>query len=134
MEVAMPEVFQVRRGELYEQVWTEPVVKVAAKYGITGTALSKICRKAGIPVPPVGHWQRLQYGYTPERSPLPALPNRASDVIRIEKRPPNPVSSPEAQVEVAREEDEKNRIHVTERLAQPHPLVRITAEVLRDQR
>ena len=41
----------VSREELYEQVWAEPMTKVAAKYGITGTALKKTCDRHDIPTP-----------------------------------------------------------------------------------
>jgi len=45
-------------GELNEQVWAEPMILLATRYGITGTGLAKICRKLSIPVPPRGYWQR----------------------------------------------------------------------------
>jgi hypothetical protein len=28
----------LKREELYEQVWAQPVIRLAARYGITGTA------------------------------------------------------------------------------------------------
>ena len=52
----------LKREELYEQVWTEPLIHLASKYGLTGNGLKKICRKANIPVPPPGYWQRLKVG------------------------------------------------------------------------
>lgn len=125
------ETIQVSRDDLYEQVWAEPIIKVAQKYGITGTALSKICRKVGIPVPPVGYWQRLQYGYKPGRPPLPALKDGGRPTITIEKHPPRPKHGPEVESQLAREEDEKNRIRVADRLTHPHALIRMTAEVFR---
>lgn len=129
-----PETVQVSREDLYQQVWSEPVIKAAQKYGITGTALSKVCRKAGVPVPPVGYWQRLQYGYKPERPPLPPLRDGARAVVTIEKRPARPKPSAEVEAQLAREEDEKNRIRVADRLTRPHPLVRVTADALRGRK
>jgi hypothetical protein len=128
------ETVEVRREELYEQVWSEPVIKAAQKFGITGTALSKICRKAAIPVPPVGYWQRLQHGHKPDRPPLPPSKDGAKSPIAIEKRPRRPYQSPEVKDRLASEEDERNRIHVAERLTRPHPLVRITVDMLRGQK
>jgi hypothetical protein len=122
------------RRYVYQEVWLDPVIRVGERYGITGTALSKICRKAGIPVPPVGYWQRLQFGYKPDRPVLPSLPDGAQQVVRIEKRPPKLVPSPEAQAEIAREEDENNRVRVAGRLTRPHPLVRTTADAYRGQK
>jgi hypothetical protein len=124
---------ELKREDLYEQVWSEPVLKAAEKYGITGTALSKICRKAGVPVPPVGYWQRLQYGYKPERPPLPPLKDGARSLIAIGKRAPRPKYSPQVEAQLACEEDEKNRVRVAARLTRPHPLVRMTADALRQR-
>ena len=126
-----PEAVQVRREDLYEQVWSEPVIKAAQQYGITGTALSKICRKAEIPVPPVGYWQRLRYGYKPVRPALPLLKDASRGIIGIEKRLPRPKHSPEVEAQPASEEDENKRIHVAERLTRPHSLVQLTAGMLR---
>lgn len=95
------ETIEVRREDLYEQIWSEPVIKAAQKYGITGTALSKVCRKAGVPVPPVSYWQRLQYRYTPERPPLPPLRDGARAVVTIEKRSPRPKPSAEVEAQLA---------------------------------
>ena len=39
------------RHELYDLVWSEPMVKLAERYGISGNGLAKACRRAGIPVP-----------------------------------------------------------------------------------
>jgi len=54
----MRESVTLKRDELYEQVWAEPTILLATRYGITGTGLAKICRKSSIPVPPRGYWQR----------------------------------------------------------------------------
>jgi hypothetical protein len=31
--------------ELYNEIWEQPLVKTAAKYGISAVALGKVCRK-----------------------------------------------------------------------------------------
>ena len=49
----------VTRTALYDQVWTTPMMKLATQYRITGTGLAKVCRKANIPVPPRGYWNKL---------------------------------------------------------------------------
>jgi hypothetical protein len=33
------------REKLYEQVWAEPVIKVAKVYGVSDVALRKTCKK-----------------------------------------------------------------------------------------
>ena len=45
----------ISRNELYEQVWKEPVSRLAPKYGISDVGLKKICRKLNVPTPPLGY-------------------------------------------------------------------------------
>lgn len=40
--------------DLYQCVWTSPVTKLAKEVDISDVGLTKVCRKAGIPLPPVG--------------------------------------------------------------------------------
>ena len=37
--------------DLYERVWAEPMIKVAAEFGVSGTALKKTCNRHDIPTP-----------------------------------------------------------------------------------
>src|SRR3546814_4774457 len=60
-----------RRQALYDLVWAEPLVTLAPKLGITGTALAKICRRHAIPVPGRGHWAKLKADKASPRFPLP---------------------------------------------------------------
>jgi len=63
------------RQELYEQVWSEPVAKIAPSYGISDVALAKICRKLHIPLPGRGYWAKRAHGHSVRRAPLPQLSN-----------------------------------------------------------
>lgn len=51
------------REELYEQVWSEPMVLLARRYGISDVALAKICRKINVPVPARGYWAKRKWGH-----------------------------------------------------------------------
>lgn len=124
---------EVSREELYEQVWSEPVMKLAQKYGVTGTGLAKICRGAEIPLPAPGYWQKIQYGHNVPRPRLPSVDNGSNATITIARTPPKPTLTPEAEASVAREKDDVNEIRVADRLARPHPLVRAAAEALKGQ-
>ena len=55
------------RHKLYEEVWAEPVMKVAERYGVSGVALAKTCRKLNVPLPPRGYWAKIKAGKTPRR-------------------------------------------------------------------
>jgi len=50
------------RQKLYEEVWSEPTQQVAARYGISGAAIGKVCRCLRIPKPPRGYWAKKASG------------------------------------------------------------------------
>ncbi len=47
------------RQKLYEEVWSEPMRKLAPKYGVSDVALSKTCKKLNIPKPGPGYWTKV---------------------------------------------------------------------------
>ena len=59
------------RQELYELVWSEPMVQLAKKFGLSDVGLSKACRRVAIPVPERGYWARRQAGKQTQQRPLP---------------------------------------------------------------
>lgn len=73
----------VSREELYEQVWSKPMTKVAADYGVTGTALKKTCDRHHIPTPERGYWAKLEYGKRVTKEALPALTEPNLATVRI---------------------------------------------------
>ena len=48
------------RKELYDLVWSEPLSRLAKKYKISDNGLRKICKRMNIPIPAMGHWQKIQ--------------------------------------------------------------------------
>ena len=50
------------REKLYDEVWKEPALAVAKRYGVSGVALGKTCRKLGVPLPPRGYWASERQG------------------------------------------------------------------------
>ncbi len=59
------------REKLYNEVWEEPVLKVAKRYGISDVAIAKICKKMRIPVPGRGYWAKLKSGKKLKKASLP---------------------------------------------------------------
>jgi hypothetical protein len=47
------------REALYAEVWREPVRTVARRYEVSDVALRKICKKLGVPVPPLSYWAKV---------------------------------------------------------------------------
>jgi hypothetical protein len=63
--------------ELYAEIWEQPLVKVAPKYGILAVALGigKGCRKLHIQLPGHGYWVKKDFGKPVEQLPLPVAKN-----------------------------------------------------------
>jgi len=59
------------REELYKEVWSEPVIKVAERYGVSATAVAKWCKKLNVPRPGRGYWARKAAGQRVRKPPLP---------------------------------------------------------------
>jgi hypothetical protein len=49
------------RKELYDLVWSTPMTVISKKYEISSDRLKGICKKANVPMPENGYWQKLQY-------------------------------------------------------------------------
>ena len=52
----------VSREELFRQVWTTPMSRLARDYGISGNGLAKICDRLKVPYPPRGYWAKKAAG------------------------------------------------------------------------
>jgi hypothetical protein len=119
------------RTELYEKIWTEPMSKLAPRYGLSDVGLAKICKRNKIPRPPRGYWAKKQFGNAPCRTPLP---NKDHDpVIEINGYPfqtRHPKIEEPIIGQVALEKKHDRKIIVPEQMASPHPLVIKTAEIL----
>src|SRR5579864_4607131 len=61
------------REELYSEVWEKPLVKVAAKYGISAVMVGKVCQKLQIPLPGRGYWVKKEFGKPVRQLPLPQV-------------------------------------------------------------
>jgi hypothetical protein len=59
------------RLDLYNEVWSQPLVMLSRKYGISDDRLGKVCRKLKIPHPGRGYWARRAVGQKVEQVSLP---------------------------------------------------------------
>ncbi|MGB4548592.1 MAG: hypothetical protein WBI10_06725 [Syntrophales bacterium] len=117
----------IRRHELYKLVWSEPISRLARKYGYSDVWLAKICRRYNIPRPGRGYWARKQAG---ERVPTTPLPKKHDDpLIEISVRPPTTEKKKNG-VNNAPLRPIPKTIAVPELLTNPHPLVEKSAQVL----
>ncbi len=93
----------VQRQALYEQVWAQPMTKVAKEYGISNVALAKICKKLNVPCPWRGFWRRKEAGKSVKSLPLPPNSDPTKQVAAIHR-----TIRPEAVVQMS--EDALQRI------------------------
>lgn len=61
----------ISREKLYKAVWSKPMSKVAAQYGVSGSYLARVCVLLGVPSPPRGYWARVRAGQGVKVPPLP---------------------------------------------------------------
>ncbi len=114
------------RQEMYDLVWSEPMVKLAKKWGVSDVALAKACRRAEIPLPGLGYWAKLQHGKHLERPVLPPGKPGSRDTVRIAPLPvrverPLP---PEVQAALEMESTPERKISVPNKLTNAHPIAR----------
>lgn len=61
------------RQELYDLVWSKPMVQLAQDFELSDVGLKKICKAAHIPTPSIGYWAKKQHGKKTVKKPLPTL-------------------------------------------------------------
>lgn len=124
------------REELYRQIWEEPLIKVAAKYGISAVMLGKVCRKLQIPLPGRGYWIKKEFGKPVETMPLPDAENlpvvqrfkeiksKNAEALAPEPQPTDPEYQRILQLE--------SRIVIADPAAARHKFVTASAKSLRN--
>lgn len=122
--------FELSREELYEKVWSKPVLHVAKEFGISPVGLAKICKRHNIPRPPLGYWAKVQYGHKAKKKPLP--PPKKEGEIRISIKPHNRITGQQKE-ESLPEEFRTRLLEAKKKVATcqpgteshfPHPLIR----------
>jgi hypothetical protein len=72
------------RSQVLDLVWSEPMRTLATGAGISDVGLKKAVVRAGLPVPPPGHWNRLSAGRAVQKKPpLPPRGFGASDIVAL---------------------------------------------------
>ena len=61
----------ISREELYELVWSMPMVKVAEHFKVSGSYMARVCSVLRVPRPERGYWAKLAVGKALEKPPLP---------------------------------------------------------------
>lgn len=119
------ELQQFDREELYRLVWSEPMSKLAPRYGLSDRGLAKLCHRMAVPVPPRGHWAKLAHGKNSTQPPLPPVRSKlhASEQIALHRLP---VAMVELKQRAKAVKVEAKSIEVAVSAPSLHPLVHAT--------
>ena len=74
---------ELSREDLYERVWTTPMMHLAEEFGLSGPGLAMICEKHGIPRPPRGYWAKIRHGQSVRRIPLRKITDEALETVTV---------------------------------------------------
>ena len=122
----------VDRETLYNEVWTEPMVVVAPRYGLSDVGLAKICRSLAIPIPSRGYWAKVKAGRIMRRVPLPELKSSGSVPTGLVKLPMEQLTGREtASKTAARVRKDTASLPLPKDASAPHPLVLAASRRLR---
>lgn len=75
---------KISRRELYDLVWSRPIMDIAAEFGISDRGLGKVCERYNIPKPPRGYWQRIAAGEKIKIPKLHAMSNLYQETVHIQ--------------------------------------------------
>lgn len=125
---------KVERETLYEEVWSDPVTAVAARYGLSDVGLAKICKRLQIPLPRRGYWAKLKAGRKAPRAPLPALDPGTTSSTHVIMPSEHEIADRRSTKEKAAEVRHRaGDVQVPSELSSPHPLVRAAAKRLKQR-
>ena len=124
----------VSREALYEMVWSEPMLRVAARFGVSSSYMAHVCTLLNVPRPERGYWAKLAVGKAPKQPPLPeprpgdrlewtrdgALPKRARSLPRPPERGPRQKRTARRQLPDRHPEARDHRVVIAPNFEQFH--------------
>jgi hypothetical protein len=112
----------LKREELYDLVWSVPMIKLAKRFDLSDQGLAKKCKKHKIPRPPMGYWAKLEHGKAVEKTLLPNITDQRLAFIEFQPNYKN--SIPESVLSI-KEEPLANgtAFQIPKRVKRYHPLI-----------
>lgn len=120
------------RNELYNLVWSIPLLTISKKYALSDNSLRKICIRMQIPLPQVGHWMQLQFNKKVHIAPLPENYS-GEETVTLTLRTENDQPSSENPVKLlahSLRNDNTISFQVPDRLQTKNPLILAAKEEL----
>lgn len=117
----------ISRKELYDLVWSTPLLRLSKKYAISDTGLKKVCVKMNIPLPKAGHWVKVRLNKSVKIKKLPEKYVGKSEIKLFLRDEDDPVIKglPSPYVTLLREiiDKESDKLIVPKRLSKPCSLI-----------
>jgi hypothetical protein len=73
----------ISREALFADAWTRPLSRIAAEFGVSDTALRKMCDRHDIPTPGRGYWAQVASGQTFPHPQLRPAKGQHLETVRI---------------------------------------------------
>ncbi|MGC3947945.1 MAG: hypothetical protein QM762_26130 [Chryseolinea sp.] len=118
------------RKELYALVWSTPLSRIARKYEISDTGLRKLCKRHDIPVPRIGHWQKVTHG---KKVLVDKFKETANDQIKINLKLRDPSHSKVVVPGITPESYPGIDFNVPKELTEPDPMIASTQKIMQDE-
>lgn len=109
------------RQDLFDKVWTAPLLQLARDIGVSDVALGKACRRARIPLPGRGYWAKP--AESRGKPPLPKSHDPYYDTVSFS------VLDPEFKPKPIRVPVDAEPVLVPDQLTEPHPLIAKTLKL-----
>ncbi|PJT27213.1 hypothetical protein CN884_02095 [Ochrobactrum sp. 30A/1000/2015] len=104
----------ITREELYELVWSKPMLRVAEQFEVSSSYMARVCSALNVPRPERGYWAKMAVGKAPPQAPLPdARPGDLLSWSRDGELPvrPKPAYVPEIRKRAPRQRVSREAIH-----------------------
>lgn len=122
------------REELYELVWSTPMIQLAKKYKISDNGLRKKCKKMNIPTPDSGYWTKLKFNKPVRKKKLPKNFTGKNEVNLSERTDDEPecnsIVSQRSRIAKTYKELDQSYFVVQEELTKPDKLVKEARSIL----
>lgn len=128
---------RLTRKELYDLVWSEPLITIARKYQTSDHILRAACKKYNIPLPKSGHWMKLQFGKSVIKEELKDNYEGLNEIF-LNESPTEEINitgspSPLFVLKSEIENDKKLSLKVPDSLVNPDKLIVSVKEALADR-
>lgn len=71
----------IERSTLFDQVWKQPLKDVSVGYGLTPAELKRVAQALAVPLPPLGHWTKVEHGKGMPQPPLPEFDGETTHTV-----------------------------------------------------